>query len=103
MDQDNDRTIETTVTYLEMFEQPTRPSPAPPLGQHAILRAEQPTVSFYRYLYNTVGEPWVWTDRRVLSDEALGEIIHDPLVEVYVLHIGAARLSLADPLEFTLL
>ncbi|MEE2980886.1 MAG: GNAT family N-acetyltransferase [Pseudomonadota bacterium] len=80
--------IETTVTYLEMFEQPVRPSPAPPMGKHAILHAEHPTVSFYRYLYHTVGEPWTWTDRRILSDEALCEIIHDPLVEIYVLHIG---------------
>jgi GNAT superfamily N-acetyltransferase len=88
MTQDNIRYIETTVTYLEMFAQPVRPTVPAPLGQHAILRAEQPTVSFYRYLYNTVGEPWNWTDRRVLADKTLCKIIHDPLVEVFVLYIA---------------
>ena len=84
----DERGIETTVTYLEMREPPKQPTtPAPP-GKLAILRAEQPTVSFYRYLYNTVGEGWTWTERRMLDDEALRATIHDPLVEIYVLYIG---------------
>jgi GNAT superfamily N-acetyltransferase len=88
MTRDDIRYIDTTVTYLEMLAQPVRPTVPAPLGQHAILRAERPTVSFYRYLYNTVGEPWNWTDRRVLADKTLCESIHDPLVEVYVLYVG---------------
>ena len=71
-----------------MDERPSHPTVPAPMGKFAILRAEQPTVSFYRYLYHTVGEPWTWTDRRILGVEALCEIIHDPRVEIYVLYMG---------------
>ena len=81
-------TLELVVPYLEMLKPPTRPTvPAPPVGKIALLRAERPTVSFYRYLYNTVGEPWLWWERRLLSDAELERIIQDPLVEIYVLYV----------------
>ena len=35
------------------------------------MRAEDCTVSFYRYLYETVGTPWLWYERRLLDDAAL--------------------------------
>lgn len=82
------RYIETVVTYLEMRTPPTRPAAPAPVGKLAILRAEAPTLSFYRYLYDTVGEPWNWTDRRVLPDDELGAVIRDPKVEIYVLYSG---------------
>ena len=44
---------------------------APP-GKLALLRAENPTVSFYRYLYDAVGRDWLWTDRKRLSDKPAG-------------------------------
>ena len=53
----------------------------------AILRAERPTISFYRYLYDTVGADWNWFMRRRLSDEELAAIIHDDRDEVFVLHV----------------
>src|SRR5262249_36331323 len=79
--------IDIVVTYLEMRAAPTRPSlPAPAAGKIALLRAERPTISYYRYLYNTIGEPWLWWERRRLSDAELAAIIHDPLVEIFVLY-----------------
>jgi GNAT superfamily N-acetyltransferase len=80
--------IDDTVTYLEMFERPTaRLSPAP-TGKLALMRAEAPTVSFYRYLYETVGTPWVWFERRQMSDKALASEIQKPTTEIFVLHVG---------------
>ena len=80
--------IDDTVTYLEMFERPPpRPLPAP-LGKIALLRAEQCTVSFYRYLYETVGTPWVWFERRLWSDETLAAELAKPTTEIFVLHVG---------------
>ena len=74
-------TLEIVITYLEMVKPPTRPTvPAPPVGKIALLRAERPTVSFYRYLYNTVGEPWLWWERRLLSDGELERIIQEHLI-----------------------
>ena len=98
MDQAGDptRLIETTVTYLEMDQRPTRPTVAAPSGKLAILRAEKPTASFYRYLYDAVGEAWNWTDRRVIGDDALTAIIGDPKVEIYVLYVGGVPAGFAE-------
>src|SRR5215469_18185247 len=80
--------IEDTVTYLEMFERPVpRPLPAP-LGKLALMRAEECTVSFYRYLYETVGTPWVWFERRQLSDATLAAEIAKPTTKIFVLYVG---------------
>ena len=49
------------------------------------MRAESCTVSFYRYLYAVVGEPWVWYMRRRWSDERLGAWLARPEIEVSVL------------------
>lgn len=79
--------IEVVVTHLEMTQRPTRaPSPHPP-GKIALMRADRPTVSFYRYMYNTIGEPWLWHERRRIDDDALRRVIHDPEVEIYVLYV----------------
>ena len=79
-----------TITYLEMTERPDAlPAVTPPKGT-TLLRAEQPPVSFYRYLYNTVGGPWLWYERRAMDDETLIGHIHDPDVDIYVLYQSGA-------------
>lgn len=81
------RTVPVTVTWLEMTS-PERCVPVPSVPEPtAILRAERPTISFYRYLYDTVGADWNWFMRRRLSDEELAAIIHDDRDEVFVLHV----------------
>lgn len=76
---------ETTVTFLEMTADPHLHVPAP-MGKTALIRAEQPPVGFYRYLYDTIGHGYLWVDRKRLDDEALTAIIHDDAVEIYVLY-----------------
>ncbi len=44
--------LECVITYLEMTEPPTSPTPPRPASKLALLRAEAPTVAFYRFLYN---------------------------------------------------
>ncbi|MEN6543161.1 GNAT family N-acetyltransferase [Parvibaculum sp.] len=84
------KTHKAIVTHLEM-KAPPRLAPAPrPLGKYALLRAERPPVHFYRYLYDTVGRPYVWVSRRNIPDEALTEIIHHDAVEIYVLYVNGA-------------
>jgi GNAT superfamily N-acetyltransferase len=90
------RSVETVVTYLEMTAPPAGPPrPAPRQGLE-IRRAERPTVSFYRYLYAAVGEPWTWAVRRWLSDPELAAILNDPRVEVNVLWAGGVPAGYAE-------
>ncbi len=78
--------IVETVTSLEMFAcpEPARHAPALPDGCR-IERAVRPTVPFYRFLYDTVGEPWLWGTRRRWSDEALAAWVQDERTAVWVL------------------
>ena len=88
--------LKVTVTHLEMTAPPThRPVPTP-LAKVALLEAEKPTVSFYRYLYNTVGEAWLWGDRRELSDTMLKAIIHDERCTVLVLYRAGVPAGFAE-------
>ncbi len=88
--------IETTVTYLEMTGPPRHAQLPTPLRKLALLRAGQPTVSFYRYLYDAVGRPWTWVDRKHLSDDELVAIIQDSRVEIYVLYVAGVPAGYAE-------
>jgi GNAT superfamily N-acetyltransferase len=81
--------IETVVTYLEMTEPPRCASAGMPRPSLEIRHARACTVSFYRSLYDAVGGPWTWTERRLLADDELGRILADPRVEVHVLWADA--------------
>ena len=81
------RTVLVTVTYLEMMSPDQRTTPPEWTESAVVVRAECPTISFYRYLYDTVGADWDWFERRRLSNEALAAIIHDDAVEVFVLYV----------------
>ena len=80
--------ISSVITYLEMTSRPVSPTPARPAVKMALMRAEKPTVSFYRYLYNSIGQDWLWWERRGLSDQDLTAIIHNDLVEIYILYVA---------------
>ena len=78
--------LDVITTYMEMTERPTKPTVPCPPGQYAVMRLERPSVSFYRYLYNMVGERWMWADRRRMGDEQLAAAIHAEGIEIYVLY-----------------
>jgi GNAT superfamily N-acetyltransferase len=82
--------IETVVTYLEMTAPPDRaPARAPRPGLE-IRHVSPCPVAIYRFLYGAVGGPWTWTERRLLSDADLDNILADPRVEVHVLSADGA-------------
>jgi GNAT superfamily N-acetyltransferase len=96
--------LEDTITYLEMLERPAGRRVPAPLDMLALMRAEACTVSFYRYLYNTVGEPWLWFERRIIDDAAVAAQIHRPTIEIFVLYVrgvpaGFFELDTAAPRE----
>src|SRR5437763_15192788 len=80
--------LDDTITYLEMPAKPLGPRIHAPLAKLALMQAEACTVSFYRYLYETVGTPWLWYERRLVADDALLADIAKPSTEIFVLHVG---------------
>jgi GNAT superfamily N-acetyltransferase len=43
-----------------------------------------PAVAVYRELYDRVGRPWLWYERRLLSDAELGALLAEPGHELHV-------------------
>jgi GNAT superfamily N-acetyltransferase len=81
------RKLEVVTTYLEMLGVPAHRTIHPHTQRKlALLRAEHPPLHFYRYLYERVGEPWLWWERRLMDDDALSRIIHDEAVEIFVMY-----------------
>lgn len=77
--------VGVTVTFLRMDRPPAEAAPSLPPGWQ-VVRAEAATVPFYRYLYNTVGEDYVWWLRRSMPDAELAALLRDPLVSIHVLY-----------------
>lgn len=90
------RFLPMTVTFLEMKAKPAAIPPPHPSKKVAILRAENPPVHFYRYLYNTVGEPYYWVDRRRMDDDTLAALIQNPQLELYVLYVDGCPAGMAE-------
>jgi GNAT superfamily N-acetyltransferase len=95
------------VTYLEMTARPVRPPVPVPAGKLALMRAERCTVAFYRFLYDTVGQPWLWFERMTWSDEKLAALIEKPELEIFVLYVGGVpagyyELDRSDPADIEL-
>ncbi len=102
-----DGKLEVIITYLEMLRRPPARASAHRAEQVAVMRARRPTASFYRYLYETVGAPWLWYERRRLDDEALAAIVQDPAIDVEVLYVdgvpaGYFELDCHDPAQVEL-
>jgi GNAT superfamily N-acetyltransferase len=88
--------LEMVITYLEMRRAPP-PRPLPRRAESlSILRARRPTVSYYRYLYDTVGGPWMWFERRRMDDATLAATVRDPRVGVHVMYVDGVPAGYAE-------
>jgi GNAT superfamily N-acetyltransferase len=77
--------IEVKTFYLEMFA-PPQATIRPPRPNLIFLHAQRPTVPYYRFFYDAVGDQWHWSSRKKLSDSEVGAILNDPKVEMHVLY-----------------
>jgi GNAT superfamily N-acetyltransferase len=93
---EGDGMLEISITYLEMLRRPRLPAPPPPALRLAVMRADAVSVPFYRYLYDTVGAPWLWYERRTMSDADLAAAIQHPDVDVFVLFAGGEPAGYAE-------
>jgi GNAT superfamily N-acetyltransferase len=85
--------VERITTYLEMREHPRLQTRGPHRGV-MLLRLEEPSVSFYRYMNERVG-----AERdllRGLSDDDLSDRLTDPALDVFVLYLGGAPAGLFE-------
>ncbi|RYY08534.1 MAG: N-acetyltransferase, partial [Alphaproteobacteria bacterium] len=74
------------VTFMRMDQRGPEPRPLP--QDSTIVRLAHCSVPFYRYLYGTVGGPYLWWLRRSLRDTELASILRNPSVSVHVLYRG---------------
>ena len=88
--------VDVTITYLQMIERPQTPLPALTQKNVAILRAHEPPVHFYRYLYRLVGDPHHWVSRRRMNDEALADIIHNADVYILILYVAGVPAGFSE-------
>ncbi len=77
--------VGVTVTFLRMDRPPQGAAPGLAPGLQ-VVRAQTPSVSFYRYLYNTVGADYLWWLRRATPDEELAALLRDKAVSIHTLY-----------------
>ncbi|MBL10496.1 MAG: GNAT family N-acetyltransferase [Acidiferrobacteraceae bacterium] len=78
--------LRVRIRYLEMTHKPDCVTHIRPPRQFTIKAIHQPEPSFYRFLYHQIGEPWLWYERRLFSDDELISIIHRSDISVNVLY-----------------
>ncbi len=88
-----------TIHYLAQFQKPTTAPLIMPGRDLQITRIVNPPLPFYRFLYNSVGEPWFWYERRMLNDQQLLPLLHHSGIHLYVVYqhglpIGYTEISL---------
>ena len=87
--------IELTTWYFEMHAPPERQAAVAPEGLE-IVRAVEPPIHFYRDLYDTIGSPWVWWERKRQSDAQVLAEIHAPGVELWVPYFQGVPVGMSE-------
>ena len=82
--------LTVTITHLELAAGDwTRRGVAPAI-EVDIVREPKPTAAFYLRLYDRVGRPWLWYERRLYGYDELTTLLNRPGHEVHVArHDGA--------------
>jgi GNAT superfamily N-acetyltransferase len=87
--------IAAVITHLEMHA-PPRPQPDPAGTPYQLRHIPQPGLDWYRGLYRTVGENWLWFSRLTLDDKALAKLIRDPAIQVYALRYDGSDAGMLE-------
>ena len=86
----SDGKLPVTITHLELAAAEwTRRGLAPDIAVD-IVHQVAPTAAQYLDLYDRVGRPWLWYERRLLADDTLTALINRPGHELHIArHDGA--------------
>ena len=86
----SDGRLPVRITYLELAQSDWTQRGQRPDLDVLLAAVDAPTVELYRELYDRVGRPWLWYERRLLSDDALATLLSAPGHELHVArHEGA--------------
>lgn len=88
-----DGKLAAVVTYLEMRR---RPKAAAVRSWLRLDRIVDPAPAYYRRLFTSIGAPWLWFSRLVMSDEELASIIGDPAVELFAIRDGDDEVGMLE-------
>lgn len=87
--------VPITTYHLEMLAPPQHSVPRPQAGL-VFLHAQRPTVPYYRFFYDAVGEQWHWLSRKKLTDAQIAAILNDPRVEMHVMYCDGVPAGFAE-------
>jgi GNAT superfamily N-acetyltransferase len=79
--------VAVRVSFLRSDQPPSRPPRSFPEGAQ-VVTLSAPSVTYYRYLYDTVGADYLWWLRRVTPDADLAHYLRTPGISVHVLYVG---------------
>jgi len=85
--------LPVTITHLELEPAAWTRRGQKPALEIRIEHVAAPTVAAYRALYDEVGRPWLWYERRLWSDDALQALLVRPGHELHIAHHGPARIG----------
>jgi GNAT superfamily N-acetyltransferase len=85
-----DGKLPVVITHLELDPAAWTRRGLPPAVDIRIEHVSAPTVTAYRALYDAVGRPWLWYERRLWSDEALQALLLRPGHELHIAYHGSA-------------
>lgn len=86
----SDGRLPVTITHLEIVPEDWTRRGQPPDIEVGLVREPMPTSALYLDLYDRVGRPWLWYERRLLSNKELEALLNRPGHEVHVArHDGA--------------
>ncbi len=80
--------MSVTITHLELRPADWTRRGQPPPFAVALTHETAPPVALYRELYDRVGRPWLWYERRLLSDAALAALLAEPGHELHIAREG---------------
>lgn len=83
-----DGKLAITITHLEIAAADWTKRGEPPDIDVRVAREAAPPVSLYRELYDRVGRPWLWYERRLMSDDELAALLARPDHELHVCRYG---------------
>ena len=87
--------VDVTIYYLEMRSPPKQTS-SPPRPGLTVVRAKNPTLRYYRFLYQSVGKEYYWYTRGRMPDAELAASLHHPGHQVQVLHVDGVPAGFAE-------